>query len=205
LVVNVNWVVTDSRNKLTETNSSGVPIIEAILDCIKVGGDGISKTKYNFYFGGSNANDMQPTSGKVRITITKVLSDGSVDTKYADIDVGNIAFQTSATAACAYIKSEINGASPDLIQSVESSSDQKIPDSLHQFVITFTDSNRTETLSASNLSLVGNFGAYNYDFDLRDNELITLPDGVVDSVTGNLMLDSVMTVRIKSQSTWNVA
>lgn len=205
LVVNVNWVVTDSRNKLTETNSSGVPIIEAILDCIKIGGDGISKTKYNFYFGGSSANDMQPTSGKVRITITKVLSDGSVDTKYADIDVGNIAFQTSATAACAYIKSEINGASPDLIQSVESSSDQKIPDSLHQFVITFTDSNRTETLSASNLSLVGNFGAYNYDFDLRDNELITLPDGVVDSVTGSLMLDSVMTVRIKSQSTWNVA
>jgi hypothetical protein len=74
---------------------------------------------------------------------------------------------------------------------------------LNQFTITFVDKTINGDLTITDAYLSGGSGAQNSDFALGDNELITLPDGVI---TDNVVdIDTVMTVRVKSQSTWNIA
>jgi len=192
------------RNRLTETDVYGNPIVGAFLDKIQVGGNKITPTKYNFYFAGDPTLSTMPTSGSVMIDFNSLTS--------ATINIDYLNTLTDNAAACAYINTQINDAyklynpSSTVLVTVDigtSATTTKVPDRLNQFTITFVDKTINADLTITDAYLSGGSGAYNSDFVLGDDELITLPDGVI---TDNaLAIDTVMTVRVKSQSTWNIA
>jgi uncharacterized phage protein gp47/JayE len=60
----------------------------------------------------------------------------------------------------------------------------------------------SDRLQITNSIINNGYGAYNDDFQIGDDELVALPNGTQDDV-GNLIMSSVMTVRVKSQNTWS--
>lgn len=209
LVVKVSKSITSTtdnegnpRNRLTETDVYGNPIVGAILDKTQIG-NGTIATKYNFYFTGDPLTSTAPTSGSIKINFNSLT--------FATISIDYLNTLTNASAACSYIANQINDvyklynpSSTGLVTvSAElADSTTKVPDRLNQFTITFIDKNINGDLTVTDAYLSGGFGAQNSDFALGDNELITLPDGVI---TDNALdIDTVMTVRVKSQSTWNI-
>jgi hypothetical protein len=204
------------RNRLSETSAAGDLINGVILDQVVVGGNQVSNAnKYNMYLGGNPTDSTTfPTSG------TFVINYGSTISAKIDIAVlkgtstyvngSTTTTVTDASSACTYIAYQINQAydptgSSTIVTVVPSSSAASttlIPNSLNQFVITYVSNTNTQSLSIGSTILMGGLGAYNTDFVLQDNELATLPDG--KTVNDVLDLASIITVRVKSQSTWNV-
>ena len=189
------------RNRMTETNVYGQPVVGAVLDKVYIGGAGgtSAPTKYNFYFIGN------PLSGTIKINFKSLMS------AVVDVDVLN-GFDT-ATLASNYIENQINNAykSYDPAQTSglvtvlpgdSTSATTLVPNSLNPFIITFKNNSLNESFSIYDVFLSGGSGDYNSDIVLQDDELATLPDGVL--VNGVLDISTVMTVRVKSQSTWNI-
>ena len=189
------------RTRLTETNVYGNPVVGAVLDKVYVGGNSSGNaTKYNFYFTGN------PTTGTIQINFKSLCS--------AIIDVDVLENFATASLACNYIQNQINNAyisydpsaTSGLVTvalSSKTSTTTLVPDALNPFVITFNNAGLNADFNLSNIFLEGASGSYNSDLVIGDDELATLPDGT--SVNGSLDLSSVMTIRTKSQSTWNIA
>lgn len=188
------------RTRLTETNVYGNPVVGAVLDKVYVGGNSSGNaTKYNFYFTGG------PTTGTIQINFKSLCS--------AIIDIDVLENFATATLACNYIQNQINNAYLSYDPSATSGlvtvsvSDKTaattlIPDALNPFTITFNNAGLNADFYLSNIFLEGTSGSYNSDLVIGDDELATLPDGVF--VNGSLDLSSVITIRTKSQSTWNI-
>lgn len=122
----------------------------------------------------------------------------------AETWIGSPTATPSPSAACAIIKNELNATSPtEIISSVSTSGTKNLPDSLNRFVITYSSATSTEILKKSNVYLIGGTGSFNDDVMLKDNELAALPVGSTLS-DGSIDIDSVLTIRVKSESTWNV-
>jgi hypothetical protein len=124
------------------------------------------------------------------------------------LDADTWVFTSTATpnpsAACEIIKNELNATSPtEIISSVSTSGVKNLPDSINRFVITYTSATSTEVLKESDVYLIGGTGSFNDDVMLKDDELAALPVGSTLS-DGSIDIDSVLTIRVKSESTWNV-
>lgn len=66
--------------------------------------------------------------------------------------------------------------------------------------ITYTSAASTQTLKITESVVNSGFGVFDNDFQLKDNEVASLPIGVTNA--GSLDLSSVITIRAKAQNTW---
>jgi|GEM_PF-4047265 len=71
----------------------------------------------------------------------------------------------------------------------------------HPITITYNNKTAKDKLAIVGININTGFGAYNEDFQIGDNELVALPEGVLSN--GVTDISSVMTIRVKSQNTWN--
>lgn len=67
--------------------------------------------------------------------------------------------------------------------------------------IAYQSNTAKEVLQITDLNINVGFGAYNTDFQIGDGELASLPVG--ETINGDLDLTSIMTVRLRSQGTWD--
>jgi uncharacterized phage protein gp47/JayE len=76
------------------------------------------------------------------------------------------------------------------------------PSFANPIVINYVSNSSKEPLviSATNVNI--GYGAFDNDFQIGDGELASLPIGKSDG-NGGIVLSSIMTVRVKSQNTWN--
>lgn len=72
----------------------------------------------------------------------------------------------------------------------------------NQIKITYSNLTDTNKLSILNVNVNDGSSVFNTDFQIGDDELVALPNGVKDA-DNNLILSSVIKIRTKSQNTWN--
>ena len=169
------------RNRLTETNVNGDPLLVA-LDQIYFG-DGGTATKYKLYFSNATIDALPSLSGTFTI-------------QYGSQTAQSVTYSNTSAILLSNIQTAMNGFG-SVINTITGSGTVADP-----FIITYTSKSDKNALVIGNTErLTGGPNIVNSDFFLKDDELAALPVG--KTVNGTLDITSVMTIRVKAQNTWN--
>jgi len=176
----------DPRNRLTETSIYGDSITGIILEKVQIGGSGSPwpATQYQFYFTGN------PSGGKFSLNYGSQ-SSGS-------FTIQQLINAATPTAAATIIENGLGASLVDV-----SAGSKNVPDSSNRFTITLANASSKDFISSFDVYLIGGNGAINTDVILKDSELASLPTGKT-LTDGSIDLTSIMTIRVKTESTWNV-
>jgi uncharacterized phage protein gp47/JayE len=168
------------RNRLTETNVNGDPLLVA-LDQVYFG-DGGTATKYKLYFPNATVDQLPSLSGTFTI-------------QYGSQTAKSVTYSNTSATLLSNIQTAMSGFGS--VVTIAGNGTVADP-----FVITYSSKSDKNTLVISNTErLTGGPNIVNSDFFLKDDELAALPVG--KTVNGTLDITSVMTIRVKAQNTWN--